>query len=343
MSSVKSFLLTSLLAGTSTLAGVLYEQKDVTGTVYYDLTETDTNDICGNNDPFPSMWAVESGINGGITKCEQWAGENAKSLEQIGSNRIVAFNATMVNADPDQWCGRKVQVWDANGDLINFSEGSFVIWDGCAACAEEPRLDFSALAFVDIKGGTCDGNNPSGLTYQVMDEYVWDPIKADGSGGGSGSLGSTGSSDSDTTTSSTTTASPTEQATSSSTSPTNSPTPSPMFKASSPAAAVKSAMALWNIVSDNTTSETVSDSDSSPAPASTPPAALLSASDGSDSDQDTEESDDSEEECTYGVWQCSDREIRVCNYVSTTSLGWFTVGQCPNACSISEGGNVDCQ
>ena len=54
---------------------------------YYDLT----NSLCTTKDagPFAENWAVTSGINGGIPKCEQWASTNAKSLAKLGTNRIV--------------------------------------------------------------------------------------------------------------------------------------------------------------------------------------------------------------------------------------------------------------
>ncbi len=70
---------------------------------YYDLT----NSLCGNNNPFTNNWAETSGINGGIPSCESWAAANAKSLTQLGTNRIVAMDVTKVSGDLSEWCGKE--------------------------------------------------------------------------------------------------------------------------------------------------------------------------------------------------------------------------------------------
>jgi hypothetical protein len=67
---------------------------------YYDLT----NSLCGDNDPFVTNWAESSGINNGVPYCE---GSTDKSLADLGTNRIVAVNATMMQGDPSEWCGKE--------------------------------------------------------------------------------------------------------------------------------------------------------------------------------------------------------------------------------------------
>ncbi len=55
---------------------------------YYDLT----NSLCSTaqGGPFPANWAESTGINNGLPKCEQFAvGTGAKSLAQLGTNRVV--------------------------------------------------------------------------------------------------------------------------------------------------------------------------------------------------------------------------------------------------------------
>lgn len=39
----------------------------------------------------------------------------------------------------------EVKVFDASGSEVTFAEGSFVLWDGCAACATAVKVDFSGM------------------------------------------------------------------------------------------------------------------------------------------------------------------------------------------------------
>jgi hypothetical protein len=138
---------------------------------YYDLT----NSLCGNNDPFPSNWAETSGINSGIPYCEYHA-LPGKSLAELGTNRIVAVNASAMDVDAASLCGKQVSIKDASGNEFSFSEGPLFIWDACDAARTVPIVDLSAKAFSELKGNTCSGNNPTGLTISIMDNNVWQPI-----------------------------------------------------------------------------------------------------------------------------------------------------------------------
>ncbi|OCF43029.1 hypothetical protein I317_03122 [Kwoniella heveanensis CBS 569] len=151
------------------------------GNSYYDVGDQSG---CGSvaTDPVPAGWAV--GINGGTPYCEQQRGF---SLNQIGSNAIVAFDQDKVWADPATWCGRGVRLWKPDGTEYISPDGPLYIWDSCAACAGGGAiLDVSGPTFVDVKGGTCGGNNPTGITYEVLDTYVVDPsvgLRPSGAGG----------------------------------------------------------------------------------------------------------------------------------------------------------------
>ncbi|WWC69834.1 uncharacterized protein I206_103777 [Kwoniella pini CBS 10737] len=162
----------------------IFSQTDVKLTFYYDIGDRGK---CGSSpgDPVVAGWADLSGMNAGTTYCEQQRG---KPLNQIGTNRIVAFDQDKVWADPTHWCGREVKVYGPDGKELLLSEGPFYIWDSCQNCAGGGKiLDVSGEAFVDAKGGTCGGNNPEGYRYDVMDNYIVDPsVGLGGSSGGTG-------------------------------------------------------------------------------------------------------------------------------------------------------------
>lgn len=57
---------------------------------YYDIDAEHGTDVCAqsNGGPFPANWAIDSGINSGVTYC-QGSDTTAWSLKELNSNRIV--------------------------------------------------------------------------------------------------------------------------------------------------------------------------------------------------------------------------------------------------------------
>ncbi|WVF71118.1 hypothetical protein IAT40_005915 [Kwoniella sp. CBS 6097] len=163
-------LLTTIAIVAPAVTASVFLKQGASLTFYYDVGEKSG---CGSvkTDPVPPGWAAA--INGGTTYCEQQRGF---SLNQIGSNAIVAFDQDKVWADPAAWCGRGVRLWKPDGTEYISPDGPLYIWDSCLNCAGGGAiLDVSGPTFVDIKGGTCGGNNPTGVTYEVLDTYVVDP------------------------------------------------------------------------------------------------------------------------------------------------------------------------
>ncbi|CAD6586453.1 MAG: hypothetical protein TREMPRED_004430 [Tremellales sp. Tagirdzhanova-0007] len=158
---------------------VLFELDSAKATFYYDLT----NSLCDYADggPAPANWAVTSGINTGHTYCEYHA-TNPKTMADLGTNRIVAIIQSMVWGDPSEW----VIIFDSTGTQVQFSEGSFILWDSCQACMSAGIIDLSAKAYDQINGGTCGGTGPTGLKVQILNNNIWAPITASG-GDGDGS------------------------------------------------------------------------------------------------------------------------------------------------------------
>lgn len=283
-----------------------------------------------NGGPFPQNWAVTSGINSGIPMCN--GNTDTRSLDAWGSNRIVAMNYDMLSNNKAKWCGKEVQLFDASGKQITIDEGPFILWDGCAACASASIVDVSAKAFIAASGGTC-GNNPEGITVKIIDNDL------------SASLGAEP-------------APPTPQepapAAPSSAAPAPSSAPAP---APAPAAAETTAPAAAesqigeNLVAEPKVAAAVesaqaaveSASTSASAAAETPAASAASAASAPAAAVPAPAPASPEGDCTFGAWRCSNLALQVCNYQTTTSVGWEQVAQCENECSFTETGSAICQ
>ncbi|ORX35542.1 hypothetical protein BD324DRAFT_609336 [Kockovaella imperatae] len=304
--------LTLVLGSQLVAADVLYELDNAKGTVYYDLT----NKLCGDlaaGDPFTPDWAETSGINNGIPFCE---GQGTATLADIGSNSIVAMNGNMVTANPAEWCGKEVEIFDSNGEQIFIPDGPFFIWDACAACSSASIIDLSALAFTTIKGGTCAGNNPEGLTVKVLDKNImnWTGMGSAGSDSDSG-----------------------ESAASGSASVSSSPASSAASVAPAPASSAAFSVApidnnIYNAIPTSSAESVPSSSSSSSGPSRISYAAQPSPSASSNT-----------ETCTFGLWQCNSGTLQVCNYETLEAPEWVTITECPNKCEITDSGSIDCQ
>ncbi|WVQ67485.1 uncharacterized protein L199_005685 [Kwoniella botswanensis] len=146
----------------------IFSQSDVKLTFYYDIGDKGG---CGKaaGDPVPAGWADSSGINAGTTYCEQQRG---MSLNQIGTNQIVAFDQDKVWADPAQWCGREVKVYGPDGSELIMPDGPFYIWDSCQNCAGGGKiLDVSGEAFVKSKAVHAEA-----ITLLVSDTIPPSPV-----------------------------------------------------------------------------------------------------------------------------------------------------------------------
>ena len=113
-------------------------------------------------------------------------------------------------APPTMLTSPRVQIIDSTGKPLSISDGPLFIWDACAACAGASIIDLSggqspfislctdqlrsetylvlAMAFTDLKGGSCAGNNPEGLTIRVLDNNImeWTGLGSGSQGGGGG-------------------------------------------------------------------------------------------------------------------------------------------------------------
>ncbi|KIR56766.1 hypothetical protein I315_00951 [Cryptococcus gattii Ru294] len=325
-------------------AGSIFTRSNVAMTFYYDVSEgTSSSEACGSSadDPVPSGWATSSGINGGIPYCERSRGY---SLEKIGTNNIVAFNSALVAADPAQWCGREVKIYNADGSEFTYSGGSLYIWDGCDACSSSDSgiLDLSAPTFVALKGGTCTGNNPTGLTYEVLDNYIVNPSVGLGAGYSEGA-------DSDDTE-----AGPTAVAASSSAVAVTSAaravitSAQPVAVTSAQQAVASSELAATTDTAVRSSSRysfstVVQDADISPSATSDIVLVAVQNSGCTESSAADAAETSRTSACTFGAWQCSGLELQVCNYLTVDSLGWETIETCRTTCSFMVSGSVDCE
>ncbi|KAL1405868.1 hypothetical protein Q8F55_007547 [Vanrija albida] len=368
------FTATSILAlaGLAQAQDVLFSASGFRATLYYDLDTT--TDICAekNGGPFASNWAVSTGINSGVTYC-QGSTSTAWTLDSLNTNRIVAMNYTMVSGDKEKWCGKEVQIFGADGKEITIDEGPFVLFDGCAACMSTGIIDLSAKAFAAIKGGTCGGNNPEGLTVKVLNNNVSPSGRV---GGGSPPASVAPVAASSQAAAATTSAAP---AASSSFSvrganawwspsagaaaatgapqqlnaaplPSDDAAPSPSASVSATAAAASPSPDANDAAADASPSPSSEASDaattttaaaaapsSSAAPSPAAPAASSQAAPAA------APSPVSAGSCQFGAWQCNGLKIEVCNFIDTKTVGWETIATCDNECSFTNTGSVICQ
>ncbi|WVQ91175.1 hypothetical protein IAS59_004969 [Cryptococcus gattii] len=339
-----SLVVASMALTLPATAGSIFTRSNVAMTFYYDVSEgTSSSEACGSSadDPVPSGWATSSGINGGIPYCERSRGY---SLEKIGTNNIVAFNSALVAADPAQWCGREVKIYNADGSEFTYSGGSLYIWDGCDACSSSDSgiLDLSAPTFVALKGGTCTGNNPTGLTYEVLDNYIVNPSVGLGAGYSEGA-------DSDDTE-----AGPTAVAASSSAVAVTSAaravitSAQPVAVTSAQQAVASSELAATTDTAVRSSSRysfstVVQDADISPSATSDIVLVAVQNSGCTESSAADAAETSRTSTCTFGAWQCSGLELQVCNYLTVDSLGWETIETCRTTCSFIVSGSVDCE
>ncbi|WVN87715.1 uncharacterized protein L203_102904 [Cryptococcus depauperatus CBS 7841] len=341
---------------------VVFSQANARMTFYYDIKQGTYPGSCGSTpgDPVAADWAT--GINGGVPFCERARGY---SLSKLGTNRIVAFNSAMVAANPAYWCGREVQIYNADGSKFQFAEGSFYIWDGCDACRDTNSMiiDASAAAFVQMKGGTCAGNNPEGLRYEVLDNYLVDP--SEGLGAGAAKQTGSGTSQGAVVTGSTpvVTSVPISTQTTLTSGPVNN------MKAvltsntdTTNDGLVTTSTTLVTVYVDpnsqsNINSQPTNSKDNFVNHAVQTPHTTASSSDHSgaetttvsdDCDTDTSISPSPTDTssgglCKYGAWQCDGLTLQVCNYISITTLDWETIETCGSVCQITNSGSVDCQ
>ena len=224
----------------------------------------------------------------------------------------------------------------ADGTKLDMVDGPLYIWDACEACNSDSIIDVSALAFTALKGGSCAGTNPDGLTINVLNNQVvpysgGTGTATGGVGGTSTAVGTTGAD----TTAIDTTAVDTgglSTATASTAGVDTTATTSTAVVATSSSAVVPSYSSAIQGASDATTdfglnlyeAEVTED----PITVSTDPTvttstrAATTTTAGSCAIKTTAvlASEDNSGSCTFGEWQCSGSSLQICNYASNDQL-----------------------
>ncbi|OKL59066.1 hypothetical protein UA08_05608 [Talaromyces atroroseus] len=141
------------------------------GTWYYDLEESE---ICGYD---------VSSLNNGNALCGWYT---ARTLEQVGSEYLVAMNDTQLKEDLTGYCGMQVIV-TVNGVT---SDLPFFIGDGCQRCSEgspdattysesgAPGLDFSYPALNALSGGEACDDGYIEISWEITDNKIYDLFDA---------------------------------------------------------------------------------------------------------------------------------------------------------------------
>lgn len=136
------------------------------GTYYYDVHTSCPQDGGGYAE------------NQGYPACTSYTpGPNQQTMQQIGSNNIVAIGQLAYNAPESvrqQFCGKKVSVFYNGQQVAAPDGGDFFVWDGCQACADtnEGRLDFSVSGLRDVNPNACNLGVVPGITWQIEDVQI---------------------------------------------------------------------------------------------------------------------------------------------------------------------------
>jgi hypothetical protein len=326
-------------------SNVLFWQP-LTISSYYDLDEYNGVDVCAasNGGPFASNWAIDTGINDGVTYC-QGDVTTAWTLKSLNSNRIVAMDYSMVSADKAKWCGKEVQIFGADGKEITIDEGPFVLFDGCAACMTEGIIDVSAKAFAAIKGGNCGGNNPTGLTVKILDRSVSPSGSVAGGAPVTQGAAAPTTTEAAPTTQGAATPTTTEAVPTTEAAPTTATTTAtPETAAEEPTASIRGAGAWWNKDSSAsaTPSAAATDIPNGVLEALPPSVSAPTAASAAIPEESKEAQVESGQSCEYGKWSCSGKNIQVCSYTEKHTVDWVTVGGCDNSCDTSSSGSIIC-
>lgn len=158
-----TLLLTCVIAQQCRLNGVLvdtlYEGSGL-GTYYYDAF----GGLCSHEtQQYPE--------NNGIASCESYApGPNQIPIKEHKNNNLIAIDNTLLEqpGGREKYCGKRIIVRH-NGELIN---ETFIVWDGCGACLNGARLDFSREALMKINPNACTLGLVPGISWKVVDERV---------------------------------------------------------------------------------------------------------------------------------------------------------------------------
>lgn len=154
-----------LLASLALTQDVIYSGAGF-GTYYYDVVETEA---CRNS--FQNM-------DNGLVECSL---EQPWTLNDIGSNYVVAMNDTLLKENMGRYCGKRAIVF-MNGVP---SRLPFFVGDGCHRCGTRPAdrdtwnpdgapgLDFSFSALRGLSSEICE-NGHVDISWKVINEQIYD-------------------------------------------------------------------------------------------------------------------------------------------------------------------------
>jgi hypothetical protein len=127
------------------------------GTFYYDVT----GKTCGGP-PYAE--------NNGYPACASYNPAYWKTLQQYGTNNIVAIDNNVLQANRAGLCGKQIHVYK-NGKEV--AGGPFVVFDGCQACIGGGRIDFSLSALNSIdNGNACNDGVVPGISWSVTNNQI---------------------------------------------------------------------------------------------------------------------------------------------------------------------------
>lgn len=130
------------------------------GTFYYDVT--------GLTCPGTPYYAE----NDGYPTCTSWDPSFWKTVQQYGTNNMVAIDNTLLStqAGRSRYCGKQIKVYKSGAEV---SGGPFFVFDGCQACVGGGKIDFSLSALDSINdGNACRDGVVPGISWDVIDNQI---------------------------------------------------------------------------------------------------------------------------------------------------------------------------
>ena len=126
-------------------------------TYYYDVTGPQCGFTFAENKGYPT--------------CTSW-GSGAKTLEQYGTNKIVAIdNRLLQGAGRANLCGKEIEIFKDGRQL----PGPFIVFDGCQRCADDGNtvIDLSVTALNEASGGNaCSAGVVGGFSWRVTNKQI---------------------------------------------------------------------------------------------------------------------------------------------------------------------------
>ncbi|NDD83761.1 hypothetical protein EBZ38_05680 [bacterium] len=139
-------------------ASTLYTSGETFGTYYYDIKTQCPSEPNGYPETNGYPFCADA-----VTPLK---------LIQLGTNNVVAIARSLFNTGKN-YCGKKVIVYYNGVQIAPPDPGSFFVGDACEACSSDGHIDFSVSGLQQINTQACTLGKVPGISFQIVDELVF--------------------------------------------------------------------------------------------------------------------------------------------------------------------------